>query len=242
VSVTFPTRKLAHLGDGGVMDDAQGAADAVDRELPQTAFGTPVTQVFDLADHDLTITVLRHLIVPLGQRLRGGVYGNARVVFTTRNAAVAEVISLLAREHDLPIFLASTPADVDRAQPAGELTASEAETLQQLHLVGGRVTASALASSFGIAANAANNRLSNLERKGYLLRVRRGRRAGDEYLDPRADLPDVQELRRLAVKPMRAVLMASGIETDPYDRTPIVLEGEGAERAAEILRRRGKAQ
>lgn len=241
MSTTFPTRKLARIGDGDVIADSR-AAEIVDRELPQTAFGSPVTQVFDLGDHDLTTAVLRHLIVPLGQRLRGGVYGNARVVITTRSATVAEVISLLAREHDLPIFIAPSPDDVDRAVPAGALTASEIETLQQLHTLGGRSTAAALALSVGIAANAANNRLSNLERRGYVLRVRRGRREGDEYLDPRSDLPDTQELRRLAVKPMRAALVASGIDTDPYDRTDIVLEGEGAERAAEILRRRGKAE
>lgn len=36
-------------------------------------------------------------------------------------------------------------------------------------------------------------------------------------------------------------LVDDGVQTDPYDRTDIVLEGEGAERAAQILRRRGKA-
>lgn len=241
MSTTFPTRKLTRIGGGDVIADLR-ATEIVDRDLPQTAFGMPVTQVFDLGEHDVTTSVLRQLIVPLGQRLRGGVYGNARVVITTRNAAVAEMISLLAREHDLPIFIAPTPADVDRAEPAGDLTASEIETLSQLHRLGGRTTAAALASSAGIAANAANNRLSKLEQRGYVLRVRRGRREGDEYLDPRADLPDTQELRRLAVRPMRAALIASGIDTDPYDRTDIVLEGEGAERAAEILRRRGKAR
>lgn len=242
MTVTLPTRKLARLGNGDVIDDARQATLAVDEALPWTSFESPVTQVFDLGDHDLTITALRDLIVPLGQRLRGGVYGNARVVITTLNPAVAEVISLLAREHDLPIFLAATPADVDRAQPAGDLTTSEAETLEHLHILGGRATASALAGSFGIAANAASNRLNNLERMGYLFRVRRSRRDGDEYLDPRANLPDTQELRRLAVKPMRSALIASGIESDPYDRTRIVLEGDQAERAAGILRRRGKAQ
>jgi hypothetical protein len=239
--MTVPTRKLVHLGGGAVIDDARAATEEVERELPQTAFGTPLTLVLDLADNDLTTSVLRQLIVPLGQRLRGGVHGNARVVITTRNPYVAELINLLAREYNLPIFIASSPNDVDRAVPAGELTASEMQTLQQLHLLGGRSTAAALAVSAGIAANAANNRLSNLERRGYLLRVRRGRREGDEYLDPRSDT-DVGQLRRMAVRPMRAALVENGIQTDPYDRTDIVLEGEGAERAARILRRRGKAQ
>lgn len=241
MSVTFPTRKLTRIGGGDVLADAS-ATSVVDREFPQTAFGAPVTQVFDLGEQDLTASVLRQLIVPLGQRLRGGVYGNARVVITTQNAAVVEVIGLLARAYDLPIFIAPTPADVDRAEPVGDLTASEIETLSELHTLGGRATAAGLASAAGIAANAANNRLGSLERKGYVLRVRRGRREGDEYLDPRSPLPDTQELRRLAVKPMRAALIASGIETDPYDRSDILLEGEGAERATEILRRRGKAQ
>lgn len=236
-----PTRKLVHLGGGAVIDDARAATDEVEREFPQTAFGTPLTLVLDLADNDLTTSVLKELIVPLGQRLRGGVHGNARVVITTRNPYVAELIALLARKYSLPIFIAASPDDVDNAEPAGELTASEMETFHQLQILGGRSTAAALALSAGIAANAANNRLNKLERKGYLLRVRRGRREGDEYLDPRSET-DVQELRRMAVKPMRAALVESGIESDPYDRADIVLEGEGAERAAEILRRRGKAR
>lgn len=53
------------------------------------AFATPVTQVFDLGTHDLTTEALDDLIVPLGQRLKGGIYGKARVVLMTRNTTVA---------------------------------------------------------------------------------------------------------------------------------------------------------
>jgi hypothetical protein len=185
-----------------------------------------------------SLVLTRQLIVPLGQRLRGGVHGNARVVITSRNPWVLELINLLAREYSLPIFIGRSPDDVDHARPAGELTASEIGTLDQLQSLGGRSTAAVLALSTGIAANAANNRLSNLERKGYLLRVRRGRREGDEYLDPRTE-PDVQELRRTAVRPMRAALVQSETESSRYSRTDVMSEGEDAEPAAR--RRQGKA-
>jgi hypothetical protein len=238
LSATLLSRKLTHID--AVSDDRQ-ATDAVERDLPQTHVTVPYAHIFDLGDNDLPTSVLRQLIVPLGQRLRGGTYGNVRIVITTRKPAVAEVIRLLAREHDLPIFIAASPADVDRAEPAGSLTASEDETMRQLLSLGGRSTAAWLASSTGIAANAANNRLSGLERRGYLLRVRRGRREGDEYLDPRSD-PSIEEVRRLAARPMRSALIAAGIGSDPYDRGDIVLEGDAAARAAEILRRRGKSR
>lgn len=43
------------------------------------------------------------------------------------------------------------------------------------------------------------------------------------------------------VRAMHAALVESGVRTDPYDRTDIVLTGVGAERAAQILLRRGMA-
>jgi hypothetical protein len=218
------------------------AVETVRSELPHTASETPVTVVIDFGDLDMTSEALREIIVPIGQQLRGGVHGShTSVVIRTAREALSEIIGLLAQAYDFPMYVTHDPDDVWGAWPTGDVTTSEVETLNQLRSLGGRASAAELAGSLGIAANAANNRLAGLERKGYIFRQHRGRREGDEYLDPRADLPDVDLLRRYAPKPMRSALLASGIDSDPYDTSDVLLEGESGERAAEILRRREKA-
>lgn len=42
--------------------------------------------------------------------------------------------------------------------------------------------------------------------------------------------------------PLRKALRDAGISTDPYDRSHLILEGEAAKRAAEIVKRRTKSK
>ncbi len=146
----------------------------------------------------------------------------------------------MAAEHELAIFIAESTSteDVDDARPAGALTPVDLETLEELKGVGWLSTVADLAASVGVEASTATNRLVNLERKGYVYRFRRGRSIGDLFSDPRAPMGFVVDE---PARPLRDALLERGIPTDPYDRSPLRLEGEAAERAAEILRRRGKA-
>lgn len=229
------------VGYGKVIDTAEDAAAEMARVLPTTSFGTPLTQVFDFADRDFTTAALQEILVHLGQGLRGGLYPDLRVVFVTANPALSEFVSLVARANGFPFYVAASKQEIPAARPVGELTASEEQTLEQLHQLGGRVTAAEFAQAIGMAATAANNRLSALDRKGYLVRVRRHRRLGDQFIDPRASLPSMAELRERAIRPMGSALRSAGISTDLYAAGTTVLDGEGAERAAEILRRRAAA-
>jgi DNA-binding MarR family transcriptional regulator len=146
----------------------------------------------------------------------------------------------------LPLFLArsSRPEDIEQAEPLGDLTRGERDTLDELRGVGGGATVAALAGAIGIAASAANNRLTNLERKGYLYRLKRARSFGDIYVDPRASAEELLfgGAEQSDVPPPRSALLEAGIRSNPYDRSRIDLTGEAAERAAEILRRRGKVK
>lgn len=243
MSTRFSTRKRVHITSSDQeLVNIGWAAETVRNQLPHTVSDTPVTFVIDFGDLDMTTEALREIIVPLGQQLRGGVYGsNTSIVIRTAREELSEIIGLLARSHDFPMFVTHEPNDIWGAWPTGDVTQSDVETLSQLRILGGRGSAAELAGSLGIAANAANNRLANLERKGYVFRQQRGRRQGDEYVDPRADLPDIDQLRRLAARPMRSALISSGIESDPYDSSDLLLEGESAERAADILGSREKA-
>ena len=81
---------------------------------------------------------------------------------------------------------ATPPLDLQQATPIGSLTSTEISTLDTVVMLGGHVTASALAETAGIRPSAATNRLVNLDREGYLLRQPRGRRDGDLYIEPRS--------------------------------------------------------
>lgn len=238
----YPTPRVSYIGTGGILSDLARAAELRDENYPPTEFPGPTTAVLDLAGITPTVAALRELVVPLGQRLRGGVLGEVRLVIATPDRAVAEIVSLLAREHELPLFLAtsSSPADVARGEPAGDLTRTELDTLEELGSLGGGTTVASLAEAFNIEPTAAHNRLVNLTRKGYVYRLHRGRRRGDLFMDPRSTMTwDWLDLEEPA--PMRAALTDAGIDSDPYDRSPVRLEGDAADRAVEILRRRGKA-
>jgi DNA-binding MarR family transcriptional regulator len=216
----------------------------MNQQIPPSAASAPTTLVLDLSGVQPTSAALREVVVTLGQRLRGGVLGDFKVVIATSDAAIAEMIELLAREHELPLFLADSPADADvrEARAVGPLTQVELETLNELHAIGGGATVAALAGAIGMKASAINNRLSSLERKGYLYRIQRDRRRGDFFVDPRVSDSDVtlDAVYRRDVSPRKMALLEHGIRSDPYDRSKLVLHGEAAERAAEILRRHGK--
>jgi len=245
VAAVVPMRRFEVFPTGGVFSDPAQAGALRDHMLPPTASQMPQTRILDLSDAQMTSAALREFILPLGQQLRGGVYGDVRVVIVTADEAAAEMISLLAREHGLPLFLARSKAvsDIAQAEPAGDLTQAERETLDELRDVGGGATVSALAGAVGLPAPAVNNRLASLERKGYVYRFRRGRRYGDLYVDPRVsgDALAFSTLDRPEIPPPRTALLARGIRSNPYDRTPFPVDEEAAKRAEEILRRRGKA-
>jgi DNA-binding Lrp family transcriptional regulator len=160
------------------------------------------------------------------------------LIVATPDKAVAEVVDLLASAYGLSLYLAnsSSSEDVRRARPAGDLTETEKQTLAALAEAGGRATVAALSDRVGIEPTALNNRLAKLDSKGYVYRYRRPRSVGDIYLDPRV------RTESEGATPSREALRAHGIETDPYDRSPLMLEGEAAERAAEIFRRRSRGR
>lgn len=228
---------MVFIGTGGILADLDRTVELRDRQLPPTALHGLTTVVLDLSGMTPTPGPLRELILTLGQRVRGGVYGTTKLIVATPDPAVAEMVDLLAGAHGLSLYLAvsSNEEDVRDAKPAGDLTLTEQQTLSGLMAFGGRATVASFADHLGIEPTAVNNRFANLDRKGYIHRHKRARRAGDVYFDPRLAQDD-----RLATPP-RTALREHGVETDPYDRSPLRLEGDAAERAADILTRRSRS-
>lgn len=211
------------------------------KELPDTPSVTPGLAILDLSGKQFTPASLRELIGSLGQRIRGGVYGDLKLVLVVTDDATREFIALLSREYGWPMYVARStdPGDVEEAEPLGDLTAAELETLSEVRNLGGKATVANLAAVLDLEPSAATNRLVNIERKGYLHRFKRPRRVGDLFVDPTT--------RREAfiagegtedVPEMRGALLRGGIRANPYSRRRIELDQEAAERAREILRRR----
>jgi hypothetical protein len=243
MATRFPSPRVDRFDYEGASSDKGAVGIWRDHNYPATAMPSgPTTLVLDLGDRQLTAGALRELVVPLGQRLRGGVFGDVHLVIAASDPDDAEVIALFAREHELPLFVSASaePDDVARARPVGALTPTDVETLDELGRIGGQATVAVLAGHFGLELTAANNRLVGLARKGYVYRLDRNRRNGDLFLDPRRTLGatwlDDQ------VPAPRDALLNSGITSDPYDTSPLQLQGDAAEHAAEILRRRGRAR
>ncbi len=232
--VLFPT---------GDLSDPEMAARVRDHYVPPTAYKQPTTLVLDLTGKLLSPSGLKEWVVTLGQRIRAGMYGDARLVVATSDPAAQEMSALLARRYQIPLYLATSPAaeDVFHAVPAGDLTEADVETLEVLRTSGSVTTVSALAGAVGLQPTAANNRLVNVERKGFVLRVRRGRNEGDLFVDPRVTFMTPLVASRTPETPaMRNALREAGIRSDPYAHPPREVQGEAADRLADILRRRGK--
>jgi hypothetical protein len=186
--------RVIKLGTGpDVWSDRSGASFLRDRYFPPTAVDRPTIAVLELSAEP-TIGTLQEFLLPLGQRIRGGEYGQLFLVVQTNDEAVAGFVRYLSREYELPIFVWPSPPGAE-ATPAGDLTSTEEATIDALRSLGGASTPPQLAETIGIEPTAAGNRLVNLARKGYLYRVNRARRLGDLFVDPwvtRAGAEDLQ--------------------------------------------------
>ena len=232
--VSFPTADLS---------DPRHAAEVRDAHIPSTAYEALTTLVLDLSGKLLSPSSLKEFIVPLGQRIRGGLLGYLRLVVATSDPTVKELIALLAKEYQLPVFISTSPDanDVLQATPAGDLTEADVETLEELATSGSLTTVSTFAGAVGLQPSAATNRLVNVERKGFVFRVKRGRTEGDLFVDPRVPLgTPLPSSRSDQALQLRQALINAGISSDPYAHPPSEVEGEPAEKLAELLRRRNK--
>jgi MarR family len=157
------------------------------RWLPPTVSRTPILFVLDLNSVSPSSDVLEELLVRAGQEVRARGHGFAALAVSTANASLRRLIEALAAREGLPLYISASvePNRVFEAEPAGDLTATERETLEAVVAMGGQASASDLARRLELNNTAAGNRLTNLVVKGYLKRQSRPGRDGDLFIDPR---------------------------------------------------------
>jgi hypothetical protein len=103
-----------------------GASFPRDRYFPPTAVDRPAIAVLELSAEP-TIRTLQEFLLPLGQRIRGGEYGQLFLVVQTNDEAVAGFVRYLSREYELPIFVRPSPPGAE-ATPVGDLTSARSAT------------------------------------------------------------------------------------------------------------------
>jgi len=184
--------KFWPAGTGSAVWDNPHAEQLVQRFMPPDRKHGPMIGILHLGALRPTPSVLRDVVVAIGEDNRAGRYGNFTFVVSSEDGATRSVVSDIAAAQDLAIFISSSPVHLEQAEPAGALTTNDRETLGFVLSGGGTVTATELAGQLGIEQTTAGNRLIALHRKGYLQRIERPHPSGDQFVDPRSvrfDLP-----------------------------------------------------
>jgi hypothetical protein len=178
---------VVYIGTGGIVFDRTRAAEIARERFPTEPASEPTVTIVDLSGSLPTPAVIKELILPLGQQIRGGQLGDMRLVISTPDDAAADFIGYLAHDYNLAMYIAPSAERLSEARPVGDLTLTDLKTLERV-LMGGTsgVTAADFARQASLEANAANNRLANLAKEGYLFRIGRPRSEGDLYVDPRS--------------------------------------------------------
>jgi hypothetical protein len=185
MGVELSTRIVA-VGTGtGVLSEHQVASWIRSEDAREQDPGT--VMIIDLQGTKPTPGALLELVVPLREAVHG--WGNVAYVISSSDHATREIIGWIADANEIGVYVTSSPERLAEAEPAGELSPAEAHTLEQMKRMGGTLTASDLSVWIDVPKTAAGNRLVNLARKGYVLRIQQSRQKGDLFVDPRSIRP-----------------------------------------------------
>ncbi|WP_167759240.1 hypothetical protein [Blastococcus sp. TF02A-35] len=154
------------------------------RHVAATQLGSrqPTVLVLELGSARFEVQTLLEMLTPLAREIRAGRFGDVVLVVATTQESVARIVRMVSETEDLPMYVTPSAAEVKHAHPAGRLTPTEKASLEVLDFLGGHVTVNRFASETSLELTAAGNRLSNLARRGYVLRLPRSRREGDLFV------------------------------------------------------------
>ncbi|WNV75161.1 hypothetical protein [Geodermatophilus sp. DSM 44513] len=142
----------------------------------------PTVLVLELGSARFEVQTLLEMLTPLAREIRAGRFGDVVLVVATTQESVARIVRMVSETEALPMYVTPSAAQVKHAHPAGRLTPTEKASLEALDFLGGHVTVNRFAAETSLELTAAGNRLSNLARRGYVLRLPRSRREGDLFV------------------------------------------------------------
>ena len=184
-AIQFGVKFVPAATGSGVWDDPY-ADQLIQRFMPPGRRHGPMLGVLDIGEARPTPRVLRNMVVTVGEDIRAGRYGDFSFFICSQDEDTRSVIGDIAASRNVAMFVCSSSADLEDAEPVGVITARDHETLRLVSEAGGTVTASGMAGQIDIEQTAAGNRLVSLHKKGYLQRVQRPHPEGDLFVDPRS--------------------------------------------------------
>jgi len=198
VSIHFEVRMMPAGTGLGVWDNPHAHSVVQRWFMPRDRQHGPMIGILNLGDLHPAPNVLRDVIVTIGKDVQAGRYGNFTFMVSSNDDATRTVVSDIASGQNLPIFVGpivvgSSMTHLEQAEPVGDLTAKERETLSLVLRAGGTVTVAELAQQVGIEQTTAGNRLISLHKKGYLQRIERPHPVGDQFVDPRSVRFDLRQ-------------------------------------------------
>ena len=180
----LPSLRVLAPATGGVVDDPQKMEEFRSTWFALSGVGAPTVAVVNLDGRFLTIAALYELVVPLGQAVRAGTYGELSIVFASSDPGTRDTIKAIATQYELPLFVAPGADRLAEATAVGPLTRGEEETLSLMRRLGGRVTVAQVARVTGLDQSAVANRLNAVTNKHFAYRVERPKSAGHLYIAP----------------------------------------------------------
>ena len=178
--------KFVPAATGPAVWDDPYADQLIQRFMPPDRRHGPMLGVLDIGAARPTPVVLRNTVLTLGEDVKAGRYGDFSLFICSEDEDTRSVIRDIAAAQNIAVFVCTSSADLEDAEPVGLLTAKDLETLELVSDAGGTVTAMSLSTDIGIRKTAAGNRLVSLQKKGYLQRVERPHPEGDLFVDPRS--------------------------------------------------------
>ena len=178
--------KFVPAGTGSEVWDDPHAEQVIHRFMPQSKRHGPMLGVLHFGAVHPTPSVLRNVVVTVGEDVKAGRYGSFTFFVSSEDEDTRSVIGDIAASNNIAMFVSSSSTDFGQAEPVGFLTAKDHETLNLVLEAGGTVTTLGFARQVDIEKTAAGNRLVSLHKKGYLQRVERPHPVGDLFIDARS--------------------------------------------------------
>lgn len=146
----------------------------------------PQGWVINLEDTAMTAEALYELVVPLGEQVRDGSFGQAALFVASGSPQVRSMLEAMAVQNEFPLFiLDSLEGSLRDATPVGPITDTDRTVLSYTMASGGIATSARLAGAENITVAAASNRLADSSDRGYLAKHERPRKQGNQFIDPR---------------------------------------------------------
>lgn len=177
--------RVVPAGTGSAVWDNPHVEHLIHKFMPPDRKHGPMIGILDLGALRPTPDVLQ-VVVTIGEDVRAGRYGDFTFVVSSEDRATQAVVNDIAKAQNLALFVSSSPTHLEQAEPSGELTVKDRETLDLVLSIGGTMTANVLAGRLEIEQTTAGNRLIGLHKKGYLQRIERPHPLGDLFVDPRS--------------------------------------------------------